>query len=83
MSSYPNVVVTSVTIKPSRHRVASSVSSAAVEERCVCASIVHAECGCTPSAGGEQKQGDKLFRFRQFAAVNNRGTREVRWDRIS
>ena len=45
MSSYPHVVVTSVTEQPSRHRVASSVSSAAVEESCVCASIVHAECG--------------------------------------
>ena len=83
MSSYPHVVVISVTIKPSRHCVASSVSSVAVEERCVCASIVHAECGRTLSARRVQKQGDKFFWFRQFAAVNNRGTREVRWDRIS
>ena len=83
MSSYPHVVVISVTIKPSRHCVASSVSSVAVEERCVCASIVHAECGRTLSARRVQKQGDKFFWFRQFAAVNNRGMREIRWDRIS
>ena len=76
MSSYPHVVVTSVTIKPSRHCVASSVSSVAVEERCVCASIVHAECGRTLSARRVLTQEHKNFPVYTVSSSESSGIQE-------